>query len=420
MLLLRRSRKTRSALINRAFSTRRRGNMKRLGWGVLVAASLAFLVVGGGLHSAQNDEPLVMENAAIKGQAQAETDSGLAGWTAQQLESAKEMALPIPEKDFSELKLLTDDAIKKMGAESKGEPGKGAGNDKPNKKGKVFSGKKLKGTQSDIDETGIAGTDGLFTPQTWGTFGAPCTSSRLLPRSSRYSYPYRAVGKLFFKKGTSNYVCSAAVLRPRIILTAGHCVYDAASRRWNSNFLFIPSYENGSAPYQAWSWRWAVVTGQWAYGGGGVPNRADYAIIELGDRLFGTRVRRIGDVTGYFGWQTYTLARNHTKKIGYPCNHDSCQVMHQVDSANLRSVYPNNVEYGSDMRGGSSGGPWIQNFGRPASGQYGGYNTGLNRIVGVTSYGYISTGPKVQGSSILTNTFVSILNMACAHRSGNC
>jgi hypothetical protein len=72
------------------------------------------------------------------------------------------------------------------------------------------------------------------------------------------------------------------------------------------------------------------------------------------------------------------------------------------------------------MRGGSSGGPWVQNFGTPASGQSGAYNSGLNRVVGVTSWGYTATGPKVQGSSILTSTFTNILNRACSHRSGNC
>jgi len=79
-----------------------------------------------------------------------------------------------------------------------------------------------------------------------------------------------------------------------------------------------------------------------------------------------------------------------------------------------------NVEYGSDMRGGSSGGPWVQNFGVLASGQSGGVNSGTNRVIGVTSYGYTSTDPLVQGSSIPDLCFIDLLNLACTHRGGNC
>ena len=72
------------------------------------------------------------------------------------------------------------------------------------------------------------------------------------------------------------------------------------------------------------------------------------------------------------------------------------------------------------MGGGSSGGAWIENFGVQAAGQTGGLQPLPNRVVGVTSYGYISTDPKVQGSSILNQEFLTILNAACQHRAGNC
>ncbi len=72
------------------------------------------------------------------------------------------------------------------------------------------------------------------------------------------------------------------------------------------------------------------------------------------------------------------------------------------------------------MRGGSNGGPWVQNFGRAAVGQSGGNNSGPNRIVGVTSYGFVSTSPKTQGSSVLDGRFLDILNIACAWQAGNC
>ena len=94
--------------------------------------------------------------------------------------------------------------------------------------------------------------------------------------------------------------------------------------------------------------------------------------------------------------------------------------MHRVDSQAFRNVAPNNVEYGSDARGGSSGGPWIQNFGNAAVGEVGGLNPGYDRVVGVTSYGYVSTGPRVQGASVFDSRFITLLNLVCGHRAGNC
>ena len=97
-----------------------------------------------------------------------------------------------------------------------------------------------------------------------------------------------------------------------------------------------------------------------------------------------------------------------------------CQQMHQLSAGSFRDTSPNNVEYGSDARGGSSGGPWIQNFGTPSTGQSGGVNEGVNRVVAVTSYGYNSVDPKVQGASIPDSRWVQLWNLVCAHSTGNC
>jgi len=62
----------------------------------------------------------------------------------------------------------------------------------------------------------------------------------------------------------------------------------------------------------------------------------------------------------------------------------------------------------------------VQNFGVVASGQTGGSNTGSNRVIGITSYGFVSTTPLVQGSSVPDSRFTSILGTICGHRAGNC
>jgi V8-like Glu-specific endopeptidase len=270
----------------------------------------------------------------------------------------------------------------------------------------------------DLDEDDEAAASGVA-PQNAGTLNAHFTSSRVFPNAATTTYPYRTVGKLFFSDSAgNNFVCSASVISYRVVVTAGHCVHSGSAAGFYRNFLFVPSFRNGTAPFGTWDWAFVTVTGAWANGGGAVPNAADYAMFEMRDR--DAAPQRIGGVTGFLGWQTQSLSQNHTTMLGYPCNLDNCQRMHRVDAGAFRNTSPNNVEYGSDARGGSSGGPWVQNFGDPAAGQTGGTNPGLNRVVAVTSYGYISVDPKVQGAAVPDGRWVELWNIVCAHRAGNC
>lgn len=266
-------------------------------------------------------------------------------------------------------------------------------------------------------------------PQANGTFNTPYTSSRVFPiytganaaLSADRAYPYVTVGKLFFSIGATPYVCSASVIQRRVVATAGHCVHSGTAAGFHSNFVFVPAFRDGLAPLKQWNWQYIIVTGAWASGGGGVPNAADYAMIEFADQAMtvGGPLTKLGLVTGWLGWQTASLLNNHTSKVGYPCNLDNCQKMQNVSSSAYRAVAPNNVEYGSDARGGSSGGPWVMNLNVLSVGGGTGFNTSRARVVGITSYGYISVDPKVQGSSILDNTWVNLWTNICA-RPGNC
>lgn len=260
-------------------------------------------------------------------------------------------------------------------------------------------------------------------PMKVGTSGAHFTSSQLVPLTNDLFYPYRPVGKLFFTKpDVGDFVCSASVVKPRVILTAGHCVHKGSggSSGFYKNFLFIPAFRDGTAPLQSWTSTFVNTTATWANGGGALPNAADYAMIELEDRLFGKSVLKIGEVTGYLGFRTLALIPNHATILGYPVNLDSGQKIHQVTAGSFRSQYADTAEYGSDMGEGSSGGPMIENFGIPAGGQTAGLNNVPNQIIGVISYGYTPLDPLIQGSSIPDSRFVGILNAICARRTDNC
>ena len=255
--------------------------------------------------------------------------------------------------------------------------------------------------------------------QAVGSFGAHFTSARVNAPALETIYPNRTVGKLFFTGNTGgNFVCSASVLRLRIVVTAGHCVHrgSGGTGGFHRNFLFVPAFRDGAAPLGTFTVRVVGTTSQWATGGGGVPNAADFGMFEMNDRA-GVK---IGSTTGFLGFRTLSLIPNHTTKLGYPCNIDACQKMQQVTSQSKSATSPNNVEYGSNARGGSSGGPWVMNYGIQGTG---GLTTSLNALVSVTSYGYVSTAPQVQGGSIPDSRaggFIPLLNLMCAARAGNC
>ena len=248
------------------------------------------------------------------------------------------------------------------------------------------------------------------------------SSQPLVPVAADREYPYAAIGQLFFTiPGEGGFACSGTVVSPRLVLTAGHCVHSGANgeQGWFADFEFVPAYRDGVAPFSNWKASAAFVTGPWYNGKGNVPNSADYALLEMDDQLVGGVSRRIGEVVGFLGYQTNSLNPNHAHLIGYPSAFDNGERMHQVTAQSYRGDRRyNTVLYGSDMNEGSSGGPWIMNFGPAAAGQTGADDPARNRIIGVTSYGFQTT--ELQGSSTLDGNFTSLLNKGCARRDGTC
>ena len=250
-----------------------------------------------------------------------------------------------------------------------------------------------------------------------GSLDLDFTSSRLTPEDARTAFPYSAAGKLFFRDSGSNFVCSGGVISARVVVTAGHCVFIDGD--FVTNLMFVPAYHLGQAPFGEWMPNLVITTPEWM-ADEDVPNAADIGVMVKNDQQFGGATMKIGDVTGWFGYKLNTLSPNHVHILGFPGDIDNGQRMHQITSGQSEEFPPNTAFYGSDMGGGSSGGPWIQNFGKKgAGGLQGSRNKAANRMVGVTSYA-ATNREAVSGASAFAGSFRTAFNQACNDAAGNC
>lgn len=288
----------------------------------------------------------------------------------------------------------------------------------------------------DLDAAAIV-KDGGIAPDDFGATGHPFTTERAdlgtgtLTNATNKFYPYRAAGKLYFLIGSSTYMCTASLIKPGIVVTAAHCVANYGQSQFYSGWQFIPGYRNNVAPYNistaAAAWvRSAYYNGTdncYVYG---VVCPDDVAIIVLNYKP-GTKIF-VGKNTGYFGygWDGYGFSGTltHISQLGYPAGLDYAQYMERNDSYGYTdATYSNNTVIGSNMDGGSSGGPWMVNLGKDPvlTGETNGSYPANNIVVGVTSWGYTDKSYKEQGASPFTSSnIVPLVTAACNATPAQC
>lgn len=267
-------------------------------------------------------------------------------------------------------------------------------------------------------------------PQAYGSFDAPYTTVRVAVEkwsnkgvdaatTPVTSYPFRAAGKLSMRFGSTTYVCTASLIKPGVLITAAHCVHDfgegesgfADAVTWYpANYSSTLGEPYGSYVGVEWRVPQPYVNGTDTCETTGIVCNNDIATVVLKARSNG---KRAGDVLGFYGyaWNSYSFTQspflgNETvgqfTQLGYPVALDSGYQMERTDavswfydSGNLK-----NFQMGSGQTGGSSGGPWIVNFGTKPKLQGTTFGTDPNlAVMAVTSWGYTSSAPKVQGAS---------------------
>lgn len=271
-----------------------------------------------------------------------------------------------------------------------------------------------------------------------GKYSAYFTSARVTPApAAQSSYPYSATGKLYFKNNAGEALfCTGVVIAPRLVLTAGQCVYDMAKKAYYKDFKFEPGFHKGKSPYGSWEAQSVTTTKAWIDGKGKIPNSGDFAILEMKDD---TKQKRIGDIVGWYGWRIYfedpnlNPNFNHITTLGYYAGFDKGEWMHRVDSNLINTEWKRVVLYGSDIGAYSQGMALIENFGERSEGQL--QESGSNRVLAVASFHYyvqespnesfttdepFINRPGLQGAILLNDEFLSLYDKACAIRVDNC
>lgn len=149
-------------------------------------------------------------------------------------------------------------------------------------------------------------------------------------------YPARTIGLL--ASG-----CTATLIGPKHIITAGHCVYDVDKAEWLNDLRFFPgrtSLENN--PYMV-QWKKVFVQKQFIETG---YKSVDFAVIELAEP--------IGDTLGWSGFRALPEAEynNHIKITGYPADKDVATMWTVSCPATVENK---KIIYQCDTYGGMSG-----------------------------------------------------------------
>jgi V8-like Glu-specific endopeptidase len=284
----------------------------------------------------------------------------------------------------------------------------------------------------EVPESDVLQPDITLRPEDEGTSNLPFTTVRadLYGLDTNTNYPYRAAGKLFFDITSKGYSwCSGSMIKPGVVVTAGHCAAEFGKKAFHSGWEWVPGYSDGSAPYGVWTVAEAYVLTSYYNGTdscaqSGVICEDDVAVLVLNTQ----KSEYVGNTVGWFGyWYGGGFTSGGLAQItqlGYPGGLNSALYMERTDSQGYTSsADSNNHIIGSNENGGSSGGPWVENFGLPAAltGETNGSFPNSNVIVGVTSWGSTSLAPKNDGAAPFTSGNIqTLLNVACSVFPGAC
>lgn len=183
-------------------------------------------------------------------------------------------------------------------------------------------------------------------------------------------------GRVFFSLDGQDASCSGNAVTSAngsTVLTAGHCVKYQGS--WHTNWVFVPGYHDGEAPYGEWAATQTLTTPQWE---AGEDMNYDVGIGVVGQ----VDGRTLTDVVGAQGVSFNGEYNLDMYSFGYPAAdpYDGTTLIYCSATSGTDFLLTDDHMLACDMTGGSSGGPWFVDFDE---------TTGTGQQASVNSFGYV-------------------------------
>ncbi|MFC5825095.1 trypsin-like serine peptidase [Nonomuraea insulae] len=228
-------------------------------------------------------------------------------------------------------------------------------------------------------------TRGTSRRTSWSTRGASwtvnATQQAAVPNSRGLQWTdggavVRTTGRVFFTTAEGgNASCSGSAVtsaNESVVITAGHCVkIDGAAHR---NWVFVPAFDDGQRPFGTWVATAMFTTQQW---NANEDINFDVAAVVVAP-LNG---RTLTDVVGGQGVAFNQARQRQMFAFGYPAADpfDGSELIYCSGRSFNDTVMTTDQGLRCNMTGGSSGGPWFQNFNE---------STGLGWLNSVNSFTY--------------------------------
>jgi glutamyl endopeptidase len=167
--------------------------------------------------------------------------------------------------------------------------------------------------------------------------------------------PWRKIAALRIKSKTGKlFVGTGWFIGPKVLVTAGHCVYLHKEGGWASEIEVIPGLDKNDRPFGSHVSTYFYSVEGWVKDRN---SETDYAVIVLN--------KPIGDKTGWFGFgnlDDVELKKQIANISGYPLDLEKATKQY-YHSRKLTIVSSRKVYYDIDTYGGQSGSPVWLNIG---------------------------------------------------------
>jgi V8-like Glu-specific endopeptidase len=194
------------------------------------------------------------------------------------------------------------------------------------------------------------------------------------------------IGRVFFTFQGRRASCSGDAVtsgNKSVVLTAGHCV--KLEGAFHTDWVFVPGYNNGNAPFGTWAARQTMSTPQWV--------ATEDINFDVGAAVVNPlNGQRLTDVVGAQGVAFNQARGQRMYAFGYPAAapYDGTKLIYCSGTVINDFLLSNDLGMSCDMTGGASGGPWFLSFNEgTATGIQNSINSFRYQLLGVIDPGFM-------------------------------